>query len=52
MRQFRGEVVRMIARCKYYGRTEEERLVLAWRYGKGCTRTRRYRARQAVKGAA
>jgi hypothetical protein len=48
MRQFRGEVVRMIARCKYYGQTEDERLVLAWRYGLGAAKTRRYRAKASA----
>lgn len=46
MRQFRGEVFRMIQRVKYFGKTEDERIVLAWRYGKGCAKSARYRQRQ------
>lgn len=47
MKQFRGEVFRMIQRCKVMGRTEDERLVLAWRYGLVAAKSRRYRARKA-----
>jgi hypothetical protein len=47
MRQFRGEVYRMIQRVKVLGQTEDERIVLAWRYGKGCAKARRYRQKAA-----
>lgn len=47
MKQFRGEVYRMIQRVKYYGKTEDERIVLAWRYGKGCAKSARYRGRHS-----
>lgn len=46
MKQFRGEVFRMIQRVKYYGRTEDERIVLAWRAGKRAAKSQRYRLKQ------
>lgn len=36
----------MIQRVKYLGQTEDERLVLAWRYGLGAGKTRRYRQKK------
>jgi hypothetical protein len=47
MKQFRGEVYRMIQRVKYYGKTVDEQIVLAWRYGKGAAKSERYRGRKA-----
>jgi hypothetical protein len=44
MKQFRGEVYRMIQRVKVLGATEDERIVLAWRYGKGAAKSARYRS--------
>ncbi len=45
-RQFALQMARMIARVKVLGRTEDERLQLAWRYGLGASKHRRYRAKQ------
>lgn len=47
MKQIRGEVFRMVQRVKYYGRTEDERIVLAWRYGRQAMFQSRYRQRKA-----
>lgn len=42
---------RMITRCKVFADTEDERLVLAWRYGLSAARHRRYReALKAKRG--
>ena len=38
---------RMLVRVKVLGQTEDERIVLAWRMGKGCAKSQRYRLRQA-----
>jgi hypothetical protein len=51
MRQFRGEVYRMIQRVKVLGQTEDERIVLAWRHGKDAARTARWRAKQKASAA-
>lgn len=52
MKQFRGEVFRMLQRVKVLGNTVDEQIVLAWRYGKGAAKSQRYRVKQAVSGAA
>ena len=43
--QFTQQIHRMIARCKVLGQTEDERLILAWRYGLGASKQRRFRAK-------
>jgi hypothetical protein len=51
-RQFVIDMQRMIARCKAYGGTEDERLIIAWRYGLGASRQRRRRQVKAATGQA
>lgn len=48
---FESQIRRMIARCKVLGQTEDERLILAWRYGLGASKARRFRqkAREAAR---
>ena len=47
-RQFALLMQRMVQRVRYLGRTEEERLILAWRAGLGASKGRRYRAKRAA----
>ena len=49
--QFQQLIARMIQRVKYLGQTEDERIVLAWRYGLGASKQRRYRAKVAARRA-
>ena len=41
-------VNRMLQRVKVLADDEDTRLVLAWRLGKGCAKSQRYRVRQAT----
>lgn len=51
LRLGREDTLRMIARVKYFGRTEDERIVLAWRYGKSAAKSARYRMRESARTA-
>ena len=44
--QQQQQINRMIQRVMVLGETERDRLVLAWRYGKGCLKSATYRQRQ------
>src|SRR5690348_16237273 len=41
-------IARMIQRVKVLGRTEDERIVLAWRYGKSAAKSQRHRRKVAA----
>ena len=46
--QQQQQVNRMLQRVKVLADDEDMRLVLAWRYGKACAKSQRYRQRRAV----
>lgn len=49
--KFQRDIARMLQRVKVLADTEDERLVLAWRYGKGAAKAQRYREKQKGQAA-
>lgn len=45
--KFQRDINRMVQRVKVLADSEDERLVLAWRYGKAAAKSDRYRQRKA-----
>jgi hypothetical protein len=49
---FATAIARMVQRVKYLGRTEDERIVLAWRHGLAASKQRRYRQKLEARRSA